>query len=69
MDNYEYKGCRIYPSTRRNTETGRWKTRVTIVCNKIYNVYVVDEEFNTPAEAIFNCIKIGKKIIDKDPCN
>jgi len=68
MDNYEYKGCLIYPSTRRNTETGRWKPRVTIEFNKTFNVYEVDEEFTTPAEAIFNCLKIGKKIIDEDLC-
>jgi hypothetical protein len=64
MTFYEYKGHTIYPTPRYNTESGKWRVHLTIRYNSKCNIFTDDVWSNTNAEAVFNCINYGKKLID-----
>ncbi len=61
---YDYKDFTIYPAPRLIRDSGRWKIELTLRHGAFNRNYRGDEEFATEGEAVFNCIKYGKKLID-----
>lgn len=62
---FDYKGYTIYPAPRLIAGTGRWKIELTLRHNALSRDYSYDEEFNSEDEAVFNCLKHGKQVIDE----
>ena len=63
---YDYKGYTIYPAPLLIVGSARWKIDLTLRHNALARDYSSDEEFNSEAEAVFNCIKYGMQLIDED---
>ena len=62
---YDYKGYTIYPIPHLVAGSGRWKIELTLRHYALARDYSYDEEFNSEGEAVFNCIKYGKQLIDE----
>ena len=64
MQLYEYNGYTIYPTPRLAVGYGYWKVELTIRCGRTIKEYSSDNTFFTKGEAVFNCIRYGKELID-----
>ena len=62
---YDYKGYTIYAAPRLVAGSGRWKIELTLRHHALASDYSYDEDFNSEGEAVFNCIKYGKQLIDE----
>ncbi len=62
---FDYRGWTIYPVPRLIGGSGRWKVGMIVRQHTQTRSYSYDEEFTTEGEAVFNCIKYGKKLIDE----
>jgi hypothetical protein len=64
MKLYEYKGYVIYPAPHLAGSYGYWKISLSIRYGETVKTYSNDSICFTKGEAVFNCIKYGKELID-----
>jgi hypothetical protein len=62
---YDYRGCTIYPVPSRTGRSGHWRIEVMVRFQAWTRKYSYEEEYGTEGEAVFNCIKLGKELIDE----
>jgi hypothetical protein len=62
---YDYRGYTIYPVPSRFGTAGSWRIMLMVRSAATTRTYCNDEEYETEGEAVFNCIKFGKRAIDE----
>ena len=65
MHSYEYKNHLIYPTPRLQIDSGYWKIELTIRHKDNIHTFYHENTFTTKGEAVFHCIRYGKKLIDE----
>ena len=65
MKLYDYKGYVIYPAPYYVSNYGYWKIALTIRYDDTVKTYSTNTTCFTNGEAVFNCIKYGKELIDQ----
>jgi len=62
---YEYRDFVIYPVPRLVDASGCWRTHLAIRWKNRIEFFSGDRVFPTKAEAVFNSIDYGKRVIDE----